>query len=121
MAAEKKKEVNIFTQFYEFNEKLLLNLKYGKIKVNEIAAQYPSVRSSFEGKSLLKGDKEEFLKSYISNIGSTDAFSQVEYLNERKEMLKKYLAESEENYKKYGSLYFKIALMIGILVAVLLV
>jgi hypothetical protein len=35
-------------------------------------------------------------------------------------LIKKYRDESECNYKKYSSLYLKISLMIGILIAVLL-
>lgn len=121
LASDKKKCMKVFAQFYEFNEKLLLNLSYGKMKVGEVAAQYEYVRSELEGKSVLKGEKEEFLRNYIENIGSTDAHSQLGYLNERKEELKKFKTESEEDYKKYGSLYFKIALMVGILIAVLLI
>ena len=120
LTADKKKTMKVFAQFYEFNEKLLLNLKYGRIKVGEIASEYEYVQSVLQGKSLLKGEENEFLQSYISNIGATDAYSQVDYLNERKQSLKKYKDDSEAAYKKYGSLYFKIALMIGILVAVLL-
>lgn len=121
LTADKKKNMKVFAQFYEFNEKLLLNLKYGKIKVREIASQYEYVQAVFDGNEVLNGEKDEFLKNYVGNIGTTDGYSQVDYLNERKEQLRKYKEESECEYKKYGSLYFKIALMLGILVAVLLI
>ena len=121
LTADKKKNMKVFAQFYEFNEKLLLNLKYGRIKVKEIASEYEYVQKALQGERILKGEEDEFLKNYVANIGSTDALSQVDYLNERKQNLKKYKDESETAYKKYGSLYFKIALMVGILVAVLLV
>lgn len=121
LSADRKKTMKVYAQFCEFNEKLLLNLKYGKLKVGEIASQYEYVAQALEGKSVLRGEKDEFLRSYLNNIGNTDAPSQVDYLNERGESLKKYKAESEEDYKKYGSLYFKLALMAGILVAVLLI
>lgn len=121
LSAEKKKAMKVFAQFYEFNEKLLLNMKFGKDKIGEIASPYEYVTASLGGKSVLKGERQDFITNYISNLGSTDALSQVDYLNERKETLKKYKLESEADYKKYGSLYLKIALMIGILVAVLLV
>lgn len=121
LTADKKKNMKVFAQFYEFNEKLLLNLKYGRIKVNEVASEYEYVQTALNGQAVLKGEEEQFIQNYISGIGSTDAYSQVDYLNERKQILKKYKEESEVAYKKYGSLYFKIALMVGILVAVLLV
>lgn len=112
--------MKVFAQFYEFNEKLLLNLKYGRNKVKEIAGEYEYVQTVLDGKSVLKGEDDDFLQNYISNIGCTDAYSQVDYLNERKQLLKKYKEDSESAYKKYGALYIKIAIMIGILVAVLL-
>ncbi len=117
---DKKKSMKVFAQFYEFNEKLLLNLKYGRNKVKEIAAEYEYVQTVLDGKSVLKGEDDDFLQNYISNIGCTDAYSQVDYLNERKQLLKKYKEDSENAYKKHGALYIKIAIMIGILVAVLL-
>lgn len=117
---DKKKNMKVFAQFYEFNEKLLLELKYGRNKVKEIAAGYEYVQAAFDGKQVLKGEEEEFLRTYISNIGCSDAYSQVDYLNERKQLLKKYKDDSETVYKKYGALYVKIAIMVGILVAVLL-
>ena len=62
----------------------------------------------------------EFLKNYASNLGSTDASSQIDYLNERKAYIKKHKDESFADYKKYSSLYVKIFLMLGVLIAVLL-
>ena len=72
------------------------------------------------GKRVLSGSDGQFLCEYIKNIGVSDSSSQIDYLNERKSGIKKLMEESAENYKKYSSLYVKIALMIGILIAVLL-
>lgn len=72
------------------------------------------------GKPVLKGADGEFLKNYASNLGSTDASSQIDYLNERKAYIKKHKDESFADYKKYSSLYVKIFLMLGVLIAVLL-
>ena len=72
------------------------------------------------GEQVLNGDDGEFLNKYVSGIGETDAQSQVDYLNEKKVALLSYKNKSEENYKKYGSLYFKLSLMAGLLIAVLL-
>lgn len=120
LAADKKKRMKVFCEFYEFNEKLLLNLKYGKDKVGDVAKDFEYVKCALEGKKVLKDEDEQFIENYISNVGCSDAASQVDYLNERKVALKKYKDESSEHYKKYGSLYLKIALMVGVLIAVLL-
>lgn len=119
-ATEKKRRAKIFSEFYEFNEKLLLNLKYGREKVSKVAEEFESVRKVMDGNEVLKGEDGEFLKKYVSGIGETDAVTQVEYLNERKLALNEFKQKSQENYKKYGSLYVKLALMAGLLVAVLL-
>lgn len=120
VSAEKKREMKVFAQFYDFNEKLILNLKYGKDKVGKIAEEYDCVQKVMRGDEVVKGEEGEFLKRYVEGIGESDAFTQVDYLNEKKQTLQKYKQISEEKYKKYGSLYFKLSLMAGILIAVLL-
>ena len=120
VSAEKKREMKVFAQFYDFNEKLIINLKYGRDKVGKIAEEFDYVQKVMRGGEVIKGDEGDFLKSYINGIGESDAITQVDYLNEKKQTLQKYKQISEEKYKKYGSLYFKMSLMAGILIAVLL-
>ncbi len=120
LAADKKKRMNVFKELYEFNERLILNMNYGKSKISNIAADFKYVGDLMSGKAVLSGADGEFIKNYVSNLGTTDATSQLEYLNERKSALSKLKSESEENYKKYSSMYVKISLMVGILIAVLL-
>lgn len=120
VSAEKKREKVVFAQFYDFNEKLILNLKYGREKVNKIAEDYNYVKKVMDGGEVLKGENGAFLKSYVDGIGGSDALTQVDYLNEKKHTLQEFKQKSEENYKKYGSLYFKLSVMAGILIAVLL-
>lgn len=120
ISSEKKKEMKIFGQFYDFNEKLILNLKFNKDKVSVVAEQFEYVKKAMCGESVIKGEDGEFLTGYLNDIGRTDAPTQLVYLNEKGQSLLKLKQDSEEKYKKYGSLYFKLSLMAGILVAVLL-
>ena len=120
LSSEKKKRAKVFDELYEFNEKMLLNLKYGKSKIKDIYSRYPYVNQIFSGKEILRGEDGQFIEAYARNIGTTDAQSQIDYLNDRKIQLKKYRDESASSYKKYSSLYIKICLLAGILVAVLL-
>lgn len=120
ISAEKKREMNVFGQFYDFNEKLILNLKFNRDKIGTVADEFDLVKRVMNGDQLIKGGDGEFLKRYLSDIGKTDAPTQIEYLNEKGQTLEKLKKKSEENYKKYGSLYFKLSLMAGILIAVLL-
>lgn len=120
LSLDKKKRAQVFSELYEFNEQLLLNLKYGKVRLDAISCRFRYVQDVLSGKSVLCGEDEKILKAYADCVGTTDPLSQIDYLNERKSILKKLRDESAENYKKYSSLYVKIALMIGILLAVLL-
>lgn len=120
LSAEKKKRAQVFTELYEFNERMLLNLKFGKLRISQIASDFKYMPDIVVGKQLLNGADGQFIADYIKNIGVSDSSSQIDYLNERKSAIKKLMEESAENYKKYSSLYIKIALMIGILIAVLL-
>lgn len=119
LSNEKKTKAKVFDQFYEFNEKLIINLKYGREKVSKIAEDYGYVKKCLNGEKVLDGEDNKFLCDYLSSIGHTDAASQIDYLSERKSELENYRKTSRENYKKYGSLYFKLCLMAGILIAVL--
>lgn len=119
LSNEKKNKVKVYEQFYEFNEKLIMNLKYGRDKVSKIAADYGYVQKCLNGEKVLSGNEGKFLTEYLSSIGHTDAASQIDYLNERKAELDNLRQSSRNSYKKYGSLYFKLCLMAGILIAVL--
>lgn len=120
LSADKKKRAQVFSELYEFNERMLLNLKFGKMRISQVAADFKYMPDIIAGKQILKGSDGQFIGEYIKSIGISDSSSQIDYLNERKANIKKLMDESKENYKKYSSLYVKIALMIGILIAVLL-
>lgn len=116
----KKTRMEVFSQFYEFNEQLILNLKFSRFAIDKIAKHFNYVMCVLENEPPLKGDDEEFLKDYFYNLGKTDALSQIDYLNERKAILKKYKDETYADYKKSSSMYTKIFFLIGVTVAILL-
>ena len=120
LSANKKKRMQVFAELYEFNEQLILTLKFSRASIEKIAAPFKFVPNILKGESPLSGNDAEFLKDYTDNLGKTDALSQVDYLSERKTFLKKYKEESFTDYKKYNSLYVKIFFLIGVLIAVLL-
>lgn len=120
LSADKKKRAAVFAELYEFNERMLINLKYGKMRLSRISSEFKYIPDILSGKSVLGGEDGKFISAYAGCIGSSDSSSQIDYLNERKSAIKKLMEESAENYRKYSALYVKIALMIGILLAVLL-
>lgn len=120
LSADKKRQMKEVAEFYDFNEKLIINMKYGMKKFSEVCADYPTVKRALNGEEVMDGEHGAFIDKYLKDIGTTDAASQSLYLEEMKVTLAKMKAESEQNYKKYGSMYFKLCLAGGILIAVLL-
>ncbi len=120
LSANKKKRMQVFSELYEFNEQLILTLKFSRSSMNTIAAPFKFVSKILNGESVLKGADDTVVRDYVQNLGKTDALSQVDYLSERKQTLKKYKEESYTDYKKYSSLYVKIFFLIGVMAAVLL-
>lgn len=120
LSANKKRRMHIFSELYEFNEQLLLNLKFSRQTLDKIAQNFKFIPEILQGKVLLDGRDGEIISEYVFNLGKSDALSQIDYLNERKAILTKFKDESAENYKKYSSLYVKIFFLLGVLMAVLL-
>ena len=120
LTADKKKKMQVFGELYEFNEQLLLNLKFSREPLNKIAEKYQFMPEILRGEQVLEGEDREIISDYIVNLGKTDALSQIDYLNGRKAALEKRKNESAQEYKKYSSLYIKIFFLVGVLIAVLI-
>lgn len=120
LSANKKKRMLILSELYEFNEQLLLNMKYSRKTLDKIADNFKFMPGILRGERPLTGSDGEFIADYFSNLGKSDALSQIDYLNERKAVLSKLKDESAAEYKKYSSLYVKIFFLLGVLMAVLL-
>ena len=120
LSAEKRKRAAVFAELYEFNELLLMNLRFGREDIASLAQGFRYMADVAAGKPVLKGADGRFLAEYAGGLGQSDAISQIDYLSERKVYIKKYKDESLADYKKYRSLYIKIFFMLGVLIAVLL-
>lgn len=120
LSANKKKKMQVFSELYEFNEQLLINLKYARNPIDKVAQNFKFMPEMLHGTKLLDGKDGEIISEYAVNLGKSDALSQIDYLNDRKAVLAKRRDESFEEYKKYSSLYVKIFFMVGVLMAVLL-
>ena len=120
LSANKKKKMQVFGELYEFNDQLLLNLKFSRQPLKKIAEKFKFVPEMLKGERILEGEDGEIISDYVINLGKTDALSQIDYLNGRKAALEKYKNESAQEYKKYSSLYIKIFFMVGVLIAVLI-
>jgi len=120
LAEHKKRQMKVMREFYDYNESLIFNLKYSRDKLAEVYKDFPYVSRAYLGEEVIGGEEGEFIKKYISGTGVSDAATQLDYLTEMKARLQIYKARSEEGYKKYGVMYFKLSVALGILLAVLL-
>lgn len=120
LSANKKKRMSVFSELYEFNEQLILTMKFSRLSMDKIAEPFKFMPRILNGESVLGGQDGKFIGDYLENLGKTDALTQIDYLSERKSVLKKYKEESLSDYKKYSSLYVKIFFLIGVMAAVLL-
>lgn len=120
LSTNKKKKMQVFSELYEFNEQLLINLKYARNPIDKVAQNFKFMPEMLKGGSLLDGKDGEAITEYAVNLGKSDALSQIDYLNGRKAALAKRRDESFQEYKKYSTLYVKIFFMVGVLMAVLL-
>lgn len=120
LSAKKKRRMQVFSELYEFNEQLLINLKFSRQTMDKVAQNFTHIPDVLQGKLLLDGKDGETVSDYVFNLGKSDALSQIDYLNERKTILAKHRDESVADYKKYSSLYVKIFFLLGVLMAVLL-
>lgn len=119
-SAGKKKKMQVFSELCEFNDRLIMNLKFDKNPLDKVAQSYKYIPVALTGGKVLDGKDGELISDYFVNLGKSDAMSQIDYLNGKKAQLAKYRDESENNYKRYSSLYVKIFFMIGVLMAVLM-
>ena len=87
LSANKKKRMQIFAELYEFNEQLILNLKFSRSSIEKIASPFKFVPDILKGETLLAGNDGDVLRGYTENLGMTDALSQIDYLSERKSLL----------------------------------
>ena len=51
LAANKKKRMTVFSELYEFNEKLLMNLKFQRAPINKVAEGFKFVPEILSGRN----------------------------------------------------------------------
>ena len=92
----------MFSELYEFNEQLILNLKFERKPIDKVAEKYKYIPPILAGEKVLDGKDGETIAEYAVNLGKSDALSQIDYLNGRKAALSKCKYEIFKDYKKYS-------------------
>ena len=78
-----------------------------------------SQENVFEGIKILNDDEKSILLTFTKTLGKFDAPRQVDQLaNQKQEILNLY-NKAEEDAKKYGSLYIKLGVILGLVIALI--
>ena len=127
----KKRLVNkadFYMDYYDF-------LCYALEKISSERMVVSEIKRTFRGKSkefseLLKGNEvsapigekeKNEIEEYLSGIGSTDAECQIASLSSRAQTMKRFVENECATYKKDASLRFKLAVLIGAALFIILV
>lgn len=132
-----------FAELISFLEKADLDINFSKSKLLEIIANFKcsnkdlkSILDEYKicletGKSfeqadlfknikILKDDEKKIVYSFFAELGKLDVYNQTKSLENYKGKFSATLGSCEEEKKKYGSLYIKLGIIFGVLVALLL-
>lgn len=118
LSLKKKNKAKLYAELLDFNEKLILNLRYEQLPIKDILEGFETLKKALDGK--MESEDKAAVEEYFEMLGKTDSVSQIEFLITRRDALMQNSNNAYENYKRYGNLYIKIFFMVGILVAVLL-
>lgn len=134
LASKYKDRKDFYNDFLSFNKLLIKEVGFGQKTLFNIIDEMKSnsvflnkLKNKFynkeinEDKSLLKKDEQTFFNEYVSNIGTSDKASQMEYLKSVSEYLQENLVITQEEYKKYNTLYIKMGILIGLIVLIIII
>jgi len=75
----------------------------------------------FKNITILNADEKESIFLFFKSLGKTDVLNQVAIIDGTLEINKSYLNKANEEGKKYSTLYTKLGIMLGALVALLII
>ena len=141
-----RRRKEFFLQWAQFNDRFLTEISYYKRPIVKFMVAYPYkgefavlldyVRQSLEadgegGRRNLLVEKEDlpfltldelsFIGDYFQMLGRGDTHSQKAYFNAMKAQLNAWKEKSVEEGKKYGDLYLKLGILVGIAILIIIV
>ncbi len=90
-------------------------LEYLKNNSNEINEEM-----LFKKDSLLKEEEKQIVLLFFRSLGRLDASNQISEINNFKSKFVAYKENAEEDNKKFGSLSFKLMLLFGVMIVIIL-
>ena len=122
---EKRK---FYEDFLSFNDKLKVELSFTKLTLKKLMEGFNGRKTIFfncatryfDDKEMdltvkwLRGEEKDYVKSYFSTIGTSDAVSQLEYVRNVDVELRKKYDDAKNEEKKYRQLYLRLGILIGL-------
>lgn len=109
-------ESNISTCGNDFKKILIYFLNYLK----DINFQF-SKDLMFSKKTVLSFEEQQLVFMFLSGLGKYDLFNQIKEIENYNGKFKALIESAELENKKFGGLYIKLGLMLGILIGILII
>ncbi|MBQ7713210.1 MAG: hypothetical protein IJT69_05270 [Clostridia bacterium] len=122
------RKASFYEGYYDYLLFAYEKISYERMPIGELNAQY-LLRKNGEFSSYLKGETTKgFLsdgqlaevKEYLDGIGTTDADTQIASLASKCSELKRFTETECTKYRKDGALYFKLSVLVGVAILILL-
>ena len=123
------KRATFYEDYYHYLGFALEKISYERMPIKEIKASFSKGEKS-EFCRLLLGEESappilekeiSEVKTYLSEIGTTDADTQIASLNGKCAEMKRFCDQQCVKYRKDGSLYFKLCVLLGVVAFILIV
>lgn len=134
--------LKLFTSLINFSEKLDTDINFGKAKLLKIIEEFNSnskelkkILDSYtlclnEGKTcseeifkdvkILKDEEKHVILCFFSELGKLDVYNQTKQIENSKIKFQEIVNSCTEEKKKYGTLYLKLGIILGLLIALIL-
>lgn len=127
------KRKNFYAEFSRFNEKILKEISFTSSSLLKISKTLPhdsdfglTTSKYFSGEkkvqylSYLSKEENEYYLYFLSNVGLSDRDSQIAFISKTQQELDEKLKKTNEDEKKYKSLYIKLGFLFGLIMMIIL-
>lgn len=128
------KKEKFFSELNMFCNMLINNIKFNKNKIsvviNDNINNYSSdlkeylscfLNDKLNDLSFINKYQNQKIREFFLGLGSFDTSNEINYINNYKILFEEFLSNSKEENKKYGALYSKLGIMVGLILVILFI
>ncbi len=133
LSSKYTKRKDFFLQFSLFNNRLQKEVSFSSASIgnitknlskekdfNQLTADYFSGEKNLKILSYLSKEENEYFSFYLQNIGLSDRETQLSFISKVEQELNEKVKVSEEEEKKYKSLYVKLGFLFGLIMLIIM-